>query len=205
LSTHSLGDIGLDTILRKESCIIQDEDKEFVLRPIKRGGLFILESKDLIPKANIAYGGAKSKASLDVWHQRLGHISKAKILDIMDKMPGLDIDKDVEDEEIKVCDGCQLGKQTRDSFGKAIRKETPLELIHSDLCGEFQEMSLGGAKYFISFIDDNTRFAYLEFLKDKNCPTLRSLRRKSRAHNLLRKVYLGSGVENDIDDIQRIG
>ena len=196
LSTSSLCDIGLTTVFKKNECVIRDEETEdFTLKPTKKGGLYILESKDLIPTAYVAYGEAVAKASLDVWHQRLGHVSKTKILNVMDKMPGLELNTDIED--IKVCDGCQLGKQTRDPFGKAIRKNNPLELIHSDLCGEFQDISLGGAKYFILFIDDCTRFTYVEFLKNKNSSTICSAFKKFKAWAELKTGFKVKGLRTD--------
>ena len=33
----------------------------------------------------------------------------------------------------------------------------PLDLVHSDVCGKMNARSLGGAEYFITFIDDQTR------------------------------------------------
>src|ERR1700737_5265919 len=37
------------------------------------------------------------------------------------------------------------------------RATAPLQLIHTDLCGPMRVTSLGGAKYFVSFIDDYSR------------------------------------------------
>jgi len=36
------------------------------------------------------------------------------------------------------------------------RAEHPLELIHSDVCGEIGARSLGGGEYFVMFVDDHT-------------------------------------------------
>jgi hypothetical protein len=37
------------------------------------------------------------------------------------------------------------------------RNLAPLELIHSDLCEMNGELTKGGKKYFMTFIDDSTR------------------------------------------------
>ena len=183
-------------VFRKNECVIRDKDtKDFTLKPTKKGGLYILKSKDLIPTVYVAYREAVAKASLDVWHQRLGHISKTKILNIMDKMLGLELNMDIED--IKVCDRYQLSKQTRDPFGKAIRKNNPLELIHSDLCGEFQDISLSGTKYFILFINDCTRFTYVEFLKNKNSSMICSAFKKFKAWAELKTGFKVKGLKTD--------
>ena len=63
-----------------------------------------------------------------------------------------------------------LGKQHREKFekGKAWRARQKLELVHSDLCGPMKTASLGGAKYFVTFIDDFSRKVWIYLLKDKS-------------------------------------
>ena len=43
-----------------------------------------------------------------------------------------------------------------------------LELVHSDVCGPMSTPSLGGSRYFLTFIDDKTRFVWVYFLKSKD-------------------------------------
>ena len=43
-----------------------------------------------------------------------------------------------------------------------------LELINSDLCGPFPTESYGGSKYFLTVIDDYSRFCWIFFLKRKS-------------------------------------
>jgi hypothetical protein len=45
-------------------------------------------------------------------------------------------------------------------------KETPKKL-HIDLCGSMKTTSVGGAKYFMTFMDDNTIMLWIYFLKQK--------------------------------------
>ena len=55
------------------------------------------------------------------------------------------------------------GKITRKPFGKAKRVEFPLQLIHYDICSPMNVSARSGATYFITFIDDFTRFGYCLF------------------------------------------
>ena len=50
----------------------------------------------------------------------------------------------------------------------AARELAPLELIHSDVCEMNRELTKGGKRYFITFIDDCTRFCYVYLLKTKD-------------------------------------
>jgi transposase InsO family protein len=42
-----------------------------------------------------------------------------------------------------------------------------LQLVHTDICGPIEPMSLGGNRYFITFIDDFSRKLWVYFLKEK--------------------------------------
>lgn len=43
-----------------------------------------------------------------------------------------------------------------------------LELVHSDICGPMNTESLGGAKYFVTFTDDCTRYTETTMLRNKS-------------------------------------
>ena len=71
--------------------------------------------------------------------------------------------------EIGTCEACIGGKQCKSSFQTSERvTSVPLELVHSDLCGKMGEKSLGGAEYFLTFLDDNTHFAWVYPLTTKD-------------------------------------
>ncbi len=42
-----------------------------------------------------------------------------------------------------------------------------LELMHTDVCGPFSTLAQGGFDYFITFIDDMSRYGYLYLMKYK--------------------------------------
>jgi len=68
----------------------------------------------------------------------------------------------------KVCEACQLGKQVRHPFSAQTThvSSKPLEMIHSDVWTMKIE-SIGGSKYYVSFIDDHTRKVWVYFMKHK--------------------------------------
>ena len=48
------------------------------------------------------------------------------------------------------------------------RNLAPLELIHSDLCEMNGDLTKGGKKYFMTLIDDSTRYCHVYLLKSKD-------------------------------------
>ena len=69
-----------------------------------------------------------------------------------------------------VCSGCVLEKHHQDSFDKhgSWNTSTPLQIVHSDLCGPLLVVSFSGYKYFLTFIDDFSRHTWVYFLKLKS-------------------------------------
>ncbi|KAL4325828.1 hypothetical protein GQ457_11G029810 [Hibiscus cannabinus] len=69
-----------------------------------------------------------------------------------------------------VCESCVVGKQHRDPFSKSsnVRASKPAELIHVDVCGPMQTLSLNNNMYFVVFVDDFSRMTWVYFVKDKS-------------------------------------
>ena len=64
---------------------------------------------------------------------------------------------------------CVESKQPRKPHKPAAARDlAPLELIHSNVCEMNGELTKGGKRYFITFIDDCTRFCYVYLLKTKD-------------------------------------
>ena len=122
--------------------------------------------------------GSKEQASqacvidgVDLWHQRLGHPSESRLNDIVRKelVAGVKLPKA---SKVSFCQGCVEGKMSRKPFktrssesGRSTRK---LEIVHSDVCGPMSSESLGGRRYFVTFIDDFSRCCKVYFLKHKS-------------------------------------
>ena len=59
-------------------------------------------------------------------------------------------------------------KLTRTSFQSIERSSEPLELIHSDICDLKFIQTRGGKKYFLTLIDDCTRYCHVYLLRSKD-------------------------------------
>jgi hypothetical protein len=94
-------------------------------------------------------------AQPDQWHARFGHPSSLIVRCILrlNNLPCLK-----ESSVSSVCNACQLAKSHQLPYNTSIHRTTmPLEIIHSDVWGP-APISVGGYKYYISFIDDFTKF-----------------------------------------------
>ncbi len=49
-----------------------------------------------------------------------------------------------------------------------IRSTRKLQLVHSDVCGPMQTESIGGCRYYVTFIDDYSRCCNVYFMERKS-------------------------------------
>ena len=104
-------------------------------------------------------------SSIELWHKRLGHLSE-KGLQILSKKQLLSGAKGT---LLKTCVDCLAGKTHRVAFHRfpPSRRSKVLDLIHTDVCF-MRDKTLGGASYYVTFIDDHSRKVWTYALKTKD-------------------------------------
>jgi hypothetical protein len=103
----------------------------------------------------------------DSWHERMGHIGATALKALPEKAIGCGLDpKEV--SNTSGCDICIQAKATRKvSQVEMPRASTTLEKVHSDICGPISPETLSKKRYFVSFIDDKTRWATVRLLSSR--------------------------------------
>ena len=66
------------------------------------------------------------------------------------------------------CEVCVEPKFTRKPFPSMERNSELLDLIHSDLCDMKSTLTRGRKKYFVTFIDDCSKYCYVYLLHGKD-------------------------------------
>ena len=131
-------------------------------------GLFKMNVMTVVPPIkNINKKNTSSAYMLEssnVWHGRLGHVNYDTLRRLinMECLPKFQIDPNHK------CEICVKSKLTRTSFQSIERSSEPLELIHSDICDMKFIQTRGGKKYFLTLIDDCTRYCYVYLLRSKD-------------------------------------
>ena len=108
---------------------------------------------------------AEASTDTSLWHYRLGHMNEKRMKMLLSKrkLPEL---KSV---DFDMCESCILGKQKKVFLktGRAPKAEQ-LKLVHTYLWGPSLVASLGGSRYYITFIDDSSKKVWVYFLKNKS-------------------------------------
>lgn len=137
--------------------LVKDQaTKHLLLRGKCRNGLYTLP--------NNCQALLAAKTSPDLWHQRLGHPALPVTLRILQNN---NIAVNTEVLPSLICNACQLGKSHQLPFSSSSHVSTvPLELVHTDVWGPALS-SVNNSKYYVSFIDDFSRYVWIYFLKNK--------------------------------------
>ncbi|MGH7240582.1 MAG: reverse transcriptase domain-containing protein, partial [Candidatus Saccharimonadales bacterium] len=106
-----------------------------------------------------------------LWHKRLGHLNLDSMKTLVSRQLVTDFALDDATHESRVtdCEACIKGKTHRKPMPYAATHHSTrvLQLVHSDVCGPINTATLGGAKYFVTFIDDYSRYVVVKLMKSK--------------------------------------
>jgi len=104
-----------------------------------------------------------SKASIQTWHARLGHVNKDYIKRTAAAAEGIEITTDEGQPQAADCiDSRQIQNQatTFPPIPKAKQRSMqPLDLVHTDIAYALPE-TIHGAKYFLVLVDDYSRYTW---------------------------------------------
>lgn len=172
LSIRKITNSGFKVIFDNEYVKVLNERGKLIVRGTLRGKLYWLTFNDSNTHAAY-YTCGQIPRNLELWHNRFGHLS-AKNLEILlktDMVKGLKVTCERNQRNEKVfCEACSAGKQTRNPFHSREEKQSRrvLELIHSDVCGPNSPMDNSGANYFVTFIDDWSRYTMVFLMQNKS-------------------------------------
>ena len=126
--------------------------------------LYVIEmqNKNVVGVAN----EANTNSDYVLWHRRLAHVGFSN-LEKLNKLGAFGSDISQSRPNDYFCDTCPKGKQTANphKFPPVISK-SPIYRIHSDVC-EITDSPIP-EKYFVTFIDDYSRFVYIYVMKNKS-------------------------------------
>ena len=106
--------------------------------------------------------------SAQTWHNRLGHLS-SKRLDILKHVLHF---SETDCSHNNPCYVCPLAKQRRLIFVSHNHfSKCPFDLVHCDIWGPFQSSGRFGNRFFLTLVDDCTRFTRVFLLKHKSDAT----------------------------------
>jgi hypothetical protein len=170
LSISQITDRGYHVNFYSTHCeVVSKESGKIALTGYRHGNIYeanILSNTDGSPTCLI------SKASVDEswnWHKKLSHLNFSNINELVKKdlVRGLPNALYLPDG---LCDACQKAKQRRTSFQSKSESsiEEPYHMLHLDLFGPVNIMSISKKRYTLVIVDEYSRFTWVYFLHRKD-------------------------------------
>lgn len=154
----------------KSGCLVQDQHSgKMIAKGPKVGRLFPLAFSSSTCSSLPFVSCNSAHVDYTTWHKRLGHPNSHVLHDLLKsgflgnkESPSLStLPSD--------CISCKLGKSKILPFPTHQSNEgQPFDMIHSDVWGMASVISHANYKYFVTFIDDYSRFTWIYFLRSKD-------------------------------------
>ena len=99
-----------------------------------------------------------------IWHAKFGHIGQER----MNRLARENLLGQFTKMDMSTCEYYLVGKTIKKPFRKGTKAKTPLQLIHFDIYGPISVGARHGTWYFITFIDDFTRYGHVYRISHKS-------------------------------------
>ncbi|KAL3830766.1 hypothetical protein ACJIZ3_019568 [Penstemon smallii] len=151
--------------------------RTILLQGPTRNGLYVFPTCSSSPQINMSV-----RATPSLWHNRLGHPSMQLVNRIINQVM-LPVSKSTSKS---LCSACCQGKMHQQPYTPSLNHSTaPLQLLFADVWGPSPVLSRGGYRYYLSIVDDFSRFCWIFPLKSKSEVVNTFLLFKKNVENLL--------------------
>ncbi|KAJ9553587.1 hypothetical protein OSB04_017632, partial [Centaurea solstitialis] len=151
------------------NCLIINSDGVEIFDGRRFYNLYVVDFPVIDSSTPVCMFSKATKGESWLWHRRFSHqnfsdISKLANGGLVKGLPKLTFDRDA------LCPACQMGKMKRSSHKSKTESscQSPLEMLHMDLCGPMRIQSISGKKYILVMVDEYSRYTWLEFLRMKS-------------------------------------
>lgn len=186
---------GIDFTFGKDHCKVL-KGAECIAIATLRNGVYELGEQHV----EVAFA---AKETPQLWHRRFGHLGYDNLATLQrDSMvSGINVTpSQFQAAGEDVCGVCVSAKQHKHHRPPSTSETTePLELLHMDVCGPFPVPSLGGSRYFATYLDDYSKLSIVwpleakSLVAQKTIDVINELERKTGRK--LRAVRTDNGSE----------
>ena len=179
-------------------CQLLDEKQRIVATGSKVGNKYYLNCIKGQGATHTATA-CSSGNTKEIWHRCFGHHGANNLQKTVKEQLDYDVIKD-----INFCEPCVDGKH-RLPFPKSGEKQTTqlLKIVLSDICGKIEAKLFSEAEYFVTFIDDESKFVwiyrYIYILKNKGGGFKKLMKWKTMVENSsdqkIKTLYTDNGRE----------
>lgn len=206
MSVAKIVDKNHTVLFTAKSAVIRDLDGKVKMVAERQGNLFFVRQADNQACAT----SHEAPDRVTDWHRRLGHLNWQDMQQMAKdgSVTGLDLRSG---DKLPPCTTCAAAKITVLPFHERERQANALlEVVHSDVCGPTRVASRGGARYFVTFTDEFSRWTEVYFMRNKSEVPEKFIEYKNMAENqtgakikALQSDNGGEYCNSKLDDVLR--
>ena len=164
LSVSKLTDTGISVNFNRNSCSLF-KDGTLIAEGLRSNDMYAIKTHPinrLCAVSNTPLPEQTPEEYAMSWHRALNHLNFTDLFKLREQL-GL------RPCRIRLqCETCQMAKCHKQPFPSSnIKSTAPLDLIHSDVSGIIRLPSHSLFKYFLTFVDDYSRYTHLYLLKSR--------------------------------------
>ena len=170
LSISQLCDRGNTISFNSEVCVVTSKkDNKVILTGVRKGNVYLADFNSTDAESITCLFSKASPVESWLWHKKLSQLNFKTMNDLVKKdlVRGIPL---VEFSRDGLCDACQKGKQRKASFKKKLETiiDESLQLLHMDLFGPVNVLSIARKRYCLVIVDDFSKFSWVYFLGSKD-------------------------------------
>lgn len=173
MSLSKITDKGNCGEFQGDQILIYNGHRELLFVASKENGLYFAKVNE-VNSADCLIMTKSTGPSLDLWHQRFGHLDKAYLSKMLknDLVNGFNCQRSAEnlpDGDFIDCEACKLGKQSKKTFPlrSTPRAQEVGERVHVDICGPIVTPSIANSHYFVLFKDECSGYRMIYFVNNR--------------------------------------
>ncbi|KAL8119911.1 hypothetical protein AgCh_017145 [Apium graveolens] len=166
-----------------------------LLNTLKTQSLFVADLDSTNKDGICCFYTKASEEQSKLWHKKLSHLNFKTINTLVKKELVRDMPK-LEFAQVEVCEACQKGKIKRSSHKSKTMNSisAPLQLIHMDLFGPVNVLSILRNEYALVMVDDFSRYTWVEFMYSKDetphiiIEHIKKIEKQTEDHNCVKRL-----------------
>ena len=210
LSTSKVDEGGGKIVQQHGSMRIMHGERTLAVAKRGEDGLYRLSNS----KSGATALFTKPVETAELWHRRFGHLGYDNLAKLVASgmVTGINMPASAfGDANAAVCEPCVMAKQHREPFPHSDSVSTaPMQLVHMDACGPIQAPSMGGGRYFATYLDDYSKLSVVQpiCLKSEVASITREVlaQMERLSGHLVRTVRtdgVGEYLSNELEDFFR--
>ena len=171
LSVSQFCDKGYEVLFKKEKCMITDKrDQKLALQGVRKGDLFVADWNSGSNGEAMCFYGKASSEDIWLWHKKLSHLNFKTMNSLVKRelVRGL--------PEMEFCPERTLTQHVKRESPREHRTKgrqylislNSRQLLHMDLFGPVNVMSMSKKRYCLVIIDDYSKYTWVLFLHSKD-------------------------------------